>query len=844
MKQLNLLLFVCCLVFNHINAQRLVPIIHAGTQYPFEPIQSMRDMEVIDDNLIVVGSFDLSFGDGYNCVFSWNGTEMESIPGITEGSVESVTEFNDQIVIAHRIPPSLAVVEKWTGSSWEQIGEDFDDEISDLIVHEGELFAAGEFDDAVKKWNGSNWVGLGVESYDDANCFQSALGKLYVVFDSEIPAFFENGVLNVITSSLDIQYILGSNRKGEDVFFTGSFLQGTDQFGMLKVSGNELILDGTSAMVGPRREALFANNQWYSFSREEVFVGSQKIADTYPHQTSSSTANTKLVEYQGEVYMFNDPFEFTVFYGGETNARRHLYKITQGEILNSMHAEGHQFNVNLEPSGVMLNMAFAQVGLNYPADSLTRPFFGHTLLASATVGDDTLVAGQEYGTRYQGWTFGPVANEMNQSFLDRFMKVWRISRDEINSHSANYSNSNYVIPVDIATWPGNGNTENGESFRLAPFIDVNNNQYYEPQLGDYPDVPGDEVLYMMLNDRFTYHSANYAAGILDSIVPMDLEAHVFYYAFDNQPDPMDKTLFMRATVFNRSENDYTDLRLGLLSDYDIGNPMGDYIGCDSLLNYTFAYNSVNMDNDTVINNLPKYGYGLNPPATASVFLNQEIASNIISTSVNNINFPRLPNNMSYLYEEMHGKDESGDEVVYNNVMHTPVMFSDSPCLVGGENELTSNLQLIDRVLVTSSEDMTLLADDYVCFDIALTVTDQSQDHIGNVCSLAEIVPVVKQFYADQNLNLCDYITNTAEEQKTETRFRVFPIPSDNLITIYFEQKSSGNDDVLIYDLLGNVVLAAQVENAVSSKSFSVGDLSNGVYFLTYQHSTTRIVITR
>jgi hypothetical protein len=40
---------------------------------------------------------------------------------------------------------------------------------------------------------------------------------------------------------------------------------------------------------------------------------------------------------------------------------------------------------------------------------------------------------------------------------------------------------------------------------LLPFADVNNNGIYDPSYGDYPNVLGDEALYLMYNDKFAAH---------------------------------------------------------------------------------------------------------------------------------------------------------------------------------------------------------------------------------------------------------------------------------------------------------------------------------------------------
>ncbi len=838
----SLVLVFSLLIFSGLlYSQRLVPIINDGSNYPFDRIAPVRDMEVINGKLIIAGNFDVINGAALGDIFSFDGNMMEPIDVNFDGNVYSVRAYDGTMVIANRMSSTQNDVMRWSGTNWENIGSTFDSNIFDLEVHQDTLFAAGRFDSVLKKWDGSQWLDLGADTYSNAKGLQSMGARLYTFFNDSIPAYYENGELHLLNSSYQLQRSYGMNVKNGELYYTGRFILNGQEEGMLKVDGTTLVLDPDNGFSGERLEALYANNHWYSYDRYYFYLDDQQFLETDNTLLGIGKQGVKMVEYNDDVYVYANPKQFVPFY--EPDNLDHVFKFSEGTTLTNIQPQGHQMKVNLEPSDNMLNTRFKNVGLNYPADSLTRPFFGNTLIASATLGEDTLGAGPEYDDlETQGWTFGPVADGINQSYFDRFMRVWKVTRADINFHIANYNSAGYVAPDGIASWPGNGSTDNGESFQLAPFVDVNNNLYYEPQLGDYPDVLGDEALYTILNDHFNIHSPNYSLNATSTLQHMDLEGHVMYYAFANQQDPIDKTLFVRASIFNRSDDDYTDLRLGMLSDFDTGNPYGDYVGCDSLLNYTFGYNSVNMDNDTVISFIDKFGYGLNPPATACIYLNQEIVSNILSTASNSSLYPRLPNRILYLHNEMHGKNSLGQDVGFNGINTTPMMFSDSPCIVGGENEVTTDLNFLDRVQITATDDITLLAGDYVCLDIAITVTDQSMNNISNACSLSQIVPVIQQYYDENNLNACSFITNVGSIAKSNFGFEIYPVPAASEITIRFQNLSTGNDEITIHDALGNVVLMITVGNGLSFKTIALTHLSDGVYFLKYKNQATRFVV--
>ena len=78
---------------------------------------------------------------------------------------------------------------------------------------------------------------------------------------------------------------------------------------------------------------------------------------------------------------------------------------------------------------------------------------------------------------------------------------WRCTKEEVIFHIDNHTHPNYTIPDNIANWPGNGDTTLGVAFQLAPFVDINDNGVYEPELGEYPCFKGDEAIYTILNDN-------------------------------------------------------------------------------------------------------------------------------------------------------------------------------------------------------------------------------------------------------------------------------------------------------------------------------------------------------
>ena len=64
-------------------------------------------------------------------------------------------------------------------------------------------------------------------------------------------------------------------------------------------------------------------------------------------------------------------------------------------------------------------------------------------------------------------------------------KIWKINRSEIEIFKyewalGNVQNGTYTPVSDILSWPGNGDVSMGQAKNLAPFVDVNHNNIYDP----------------------------------------------------------------------------------------------------------------------------------------------------------------------------------------------------------------------------------------------------------------------------------------------------------------------------------------------------------------------------
>lgn len=187
----------------------------------------------------------------------------------------------------------------------------------------------------------------------------------------------------------------------------------------------------------------------------------------------------------------------------------------------------------------------------------------------------------------------------------RFNHVWRVTRGMINYHIAHCGEEGYVPEEDIATWPGNG--PEGYAAQLAPFYDADNNGRYNALAGDYPLIRGDECTFSIFNDAYMSHTESGGE-------PLGIEVHCMTYSFAEPDSAMAYTIFTHYDIYNRSANTYDNTYLGAFTDFDIGNAVDDYIGCDVQRNMFYGFNGTEQD-------LSGYGAFVGvPPAQSCTFL--------------------------------------------------------------------------------------------------------------------------------------------------------------------------------------------------------------------------------
>lgn len=194
-----------------------------------------------------------------------------------------------------------------------------------------------------------------------------------------------------------------------------------------------------------------------------------------------------------------------------------------------------------------------------------------------------------YGHYMSTCAAGPITNltDYTQVEKDKWQRVWKVSRAQIDAHIQAFSagDPSYHIPEAILHWPGNGDPAKGQHAQLARYMDLNGNGIYEPALGEYPLILGDQCVLSIYNDM------NADMDLLFSSAATKLGAEIleYLYAFDCPTDSaLQNTLFLHYEIHRTAPISLYNTYVGHFVDIDINNAMNDYVSTDPVRGISYT----------------------------------------------------------------------------------------------------------------------------------------------------------------------------------------------------------------------------------------------------------------
>ena len=225
-----------------------------------------------------------------------------------------------------------------------------------------------------------------------------------------------------------------------------------------------------------------------------------------------------------------------------------------------------------------------------------------------TANNDTLAnALSTYNEQYDELP-GPytTSNFYNEEMESEYNRPYHVSLQMIEDHldSVAFGSSNYIPVWQINNWPAHGHSPWGQAAHLAPFVDINANGLYEPILGDYPSIYGNDCVFSITHYRDNGNTNK----------ALEIHSYVYTQACDTN-ETFNNVLMRKVKVISRGA-EIDSLYFGGHFDGDIGNYNDDYVGTNVSLGMIYNYNADMHDE----NNAGALGYGDTIPAQGLMVL--------------------------------------------------------------------------------------------------------------------------------------------------------------------------------------------------------------------------------
>lgn len=728
------------------------------------------------------------------------------------------------------------------------------------------------------------------DNYDVFMNKQSSLLRVRVV---------NNQVSNVQTVNLGIQQVIGVNETQQAIVCTTfDSLHPIRKYNLNVADLNQInLLEELSLPF----EMYVSSNDWLYTSNGTIDYFVNSAVDDYRLYHFSSQNGSVLSSQIYQLYeVFPSSFYFhqgkLLFAGvlissiSNFTIEEFFPFISYNEIESLMDLEFYADLVELGSTKIRLGVGsqIVPLSLSRSTELFSYERLVYNLAQVAVTKVDNQLKGSYKEMFYQQFKPGPYTsyNAYNTSVENKYNKNLYVDFYMVNQHVASIqaNDPTYQIPDGILKWPAHGDVNIGQSEFLAPFIDLNSNNLYEPTLGEYPSFPG---TYCVLNISHQHEQDEMNTG-------SGLEFHTYLYSFDCSP-VLDSTLFIRTEIYNRTNNIIDSLFFGYCADFDIGMAFDDYVGTHVENGLIYAYNGDSIDNNygyhpqSYHNNCPSIGLQFLKGNKQSLNLMDDEAGVGPYQSVNGYGFgDGLVDNeylgMNYSAYFTNGAEQMmadpNKSIEWKNYL-SGKWRNGAPIYFGGDAYQNQTTSLETRYVFPDESDPQFAATNGVdpgqiwdasvivqydhrilgSFGSTSLIPDQkveyhaalfhSEPFVGVKASLPSLFLKASEVKTMFNTNItpCQQSFSNIQQQDVtglengdETSFLVYPNPFDNSLTI--ELSSIDATSVRIFDLQGKQVFQETIFDA--RNEIQLPQLTKGIYLIelsnTQGQSSTRKLI--
>ena len=492
-------------------------------------------------------------------------------------------------------------------------------------------------------------------------------------------------------------------------------------------------------------------------------------------------------------------------------------------------------------------------GFMWPKGSNRFAIFTSGLSIGGYINGALRLATASYSGEYQPGTIN-IINGLPNPYTDTTFKIYKVSEGDNCNTNPDWANWGYMIPYG------------------APYIDANGNYQYDPCI-DTPGVAGaGQTLFMCLTDAFPENHSQ-SEGFSGGTAPMNAEVRITAWAFNNRCVPgLENSQFVRWQIINKNNKAWDKARFSIVVDPDLGDATDDYIGCDTVRQMGYCYNSDNQDGT---GNPPTYGQ--NPPAVGMRFLRSiknKLSPDAESYGMNSfcyftgtgaggVTCEQDPQQPIEAYNFMDGLKKDGTPwVTPSGFIPTKYTFPGNPVTLNGWTELgTNGIDTLGTVL-NCGGNLTGTVYSSPAGDRRFVMSTGKDNLIVNPLDTHEIIITQLMGKGSNNLNavikLLNYSDMVAQvfpvifhDENPVIPVNILPDPNSIAPTSFYLSNNYPNPfnpvtkikygvpydyqvSIIVYDILGNEVQVLQ--NGIQSEGnyeleFNGSSLPSGVYYL-------------
>lgn len=425
-------------------------------------------------------------------------------------------------------------------------------------------------------------------------------------------------------------------------------------------------------------------------------------------------------------------------------------------------------------------------------------------------------------------------DSITKASSDNWDRFWKVEATTIVDFIADYKKGGAAAITDIKydvikQWPAAGNVDAkgsaGASLPellsvvsdpqyFAPFVDANSDGKYNWKDGDYPKIKGDQMLWYSIAD-------NGPAHIISKSPALKVEVHIAAYAYKRY-SAVDRMLFYEYTVHNKSDQNYTNFRLGNWSDADLGNPSDDYIAVDSSHRMAIEFNA-EIDGPNGANT-----YGAHAPITGFSIVEEpgdtypgamKSLGSMTTFEGTAIGPLKDPGNKEDFSNYMNGKDAQGNPFPMKQ-SEVPLIYITYP-LVDVCDSIWKYGR--DRRYIINSNGFNLDAGKSAKVAMVFMVTD-TNGHICPDLKMKELFDLAdtawKVYYNPLPLS-------NREISIAKSKLEIFPNPAHTTLYVTMPNSNKANA-ITVTDALGRSIAVPTIKNA-DKFELNISALANGIY---------------